>query len=195
MKKTAYTLLAGLLVMAGLLTQIKAAGQTGTQHSILMDIDLPIGQFQNTHLGGVGLQYAWSNHRFSKNIQPEKLLGFTANGGLDYYLGTTVKVAGYDYTYSNYLSLHTFGGVIYNPAKNSHITLTAGPTLDIYDGSADAGFGVALAAGYYFARNIAFSPALLYMKHDNTKALWVASFRIIYSFNKLSMHQMFGTGK
>jgi hypothetical protein len=195
MKKTAYTLLVSLLVMAGLLTQVKVAGQTGTQHSILMNIDLPMGKFSETHLGGVGVQYAWSNHRFSKNIRPDKLLGFTANGGVDFYVGTREKVAGYDYTYSIYTSLHTFGGVIYNPVKNSHITLTAGPTLGIYNGSSNAGFGVALALGSYFAQNIAISPALIYMKHDNTDALWVASFRIIYSFNKLSMHQMFGSGK
>ena len=183
MKKAGYTLLISLLTISGQLTQIKALAQTGKQHAVSLGINAPIGEFAETHIAGIGSHYAWSAHRFGKLAAlPKKWVGFTANGGIDYYLGKKVKVAGYDFKYGGYIYLHAFGGLIYNPTKKENITLTTGPTMGIYKGSADAGFGVNLGISSQVTDKIAFSPLIMYMKHNNTNALWIASVRATYVF-------------
>jgi hypothetical protein len=183
MKKAGYTLLISLLTIGGQLIQIKAAGQNGKQYAVSFGINAPIGEFAETHVAGIGSHYSWSNHRFGKlNASPKKMIGFTANGGIDYYLGKKVKVTGYDFKYGGYLYLHAFGGLIVNPTRKDNITLTTGPTFGIYKGNADAGLGVTLTFSSYVTDKIAVTPAVIYMKHDNTNALWVASVRATCNF-------------
>ncbi|MEI9908454.1 MAG: hypothetical protein WDO71_01540 [Bacteroidota bacterium] len=66
--------------------------------------------------------------------------------------------------------------------KKGNITLTAGPTMGIYKGSADIGFGINLSGSYYVTERIAITPGLMYMKHDKTNALLAASFKATYLF-------------
>jgi hypothetical protein len=183
MKKVRYTLLICLLTTAGQLIQIKATAQGGEQHTVSLGINAPLGEFAETHIAGIGSHYSWSHHRFGKlPALPRKLIGFTAHGGIDYYIGKKVKVSGYDFKYGGYLCLHVFGGLIYNPTKKENITLTTGPAMGIYKGTADAGFGAAFTISSYITYKIAITPILMYMKHDNTNALWVASVRATYIF-------------
>ena len=54
--------------------------------------------------------------------------------------------------------------------------------MGIYKGSADMGFGVILSMSSFVTDKIAITPGVMYMKHDNTNALWVASVRATYIF-------------
>lgn len=183
MKKTGYTLLISLLTICGQLIQINAAGQSGKQHAVSLGINAPLGEFAETHIAGIGSHYSWSHHRFGKlPVLPKKMIGFTANGGIDYYIGKKVKTAGYDFKFGGYLYLHAFGGIIYNPTKKENITLTTGPTMGLYKGNADAGLGVMLTISSYITDQMAITPGVMYMKHDNTNAHWVASVRATYIF-------------
>jgi hypothetical protein len=184
MKKTAFILLISLLIQSRLLAQTDPSSkQAGKTQAAAFGINIPVAEFSETHIAGLSSSYSWSNHRFGKlDALPKKRIGFTAHGGVDYYFGKKVIVAGYDFKYGGYTCLHTFGGVIYNPVKKGNIMLTTGPAMSLYKGNADVGFGVMLNGSYYYDNKIAFTPGAMYMKHDKTNALWVISLKASYIF-------------
>jgi hypothetical protein len=93
-------------------------------------INIPVGEFSETHIGGISLNYSWSHQRFGKlNKLPEKLIGLTANVGADYYFGKKETVAGYSFKYGGYAYLYALGGAIFNPCKDWNITSTAGTNI------------------------------------------------------------------
>ena len=138
--------------------------------------------FSKSHIAGAGIDYSRSRHRFGRNISPRRLIGFIVNGGINYYTGKRIKTAGYDFRYGGYLNLYTMPGIIYNPVKNGNISLTAGPALNIYKGSANAGIGINLLSNYFVSKNIAIGPGIIYKKHTNTDALWAGTIRASYIF-------------
>ncbi|MEI9810574.1 MAG: hypothetical protein WDO16_23385 [Bacteroidota bacterium] len=124
-----------------------------------------------------------SNHRFGKLVVlPKKWIGFTANGGIDYYLGKKAEVAGYDFKYGGYICLHALGGIMYNPGKKTNVTLTTGPVMNIYKGGADAGLGVLFNGSLYITDKIAVTPGIMYTKYAEANALWAASIKATYIF-------------
>jgi len=182
MKKTVFILGISLLATTSILPQIGVSGR-GAVNSISIGINIPVGEFSETHIAGISLYYSRSHHRFGRlNILPRKLIGFTANGGLDHYIGKKETVAGYDFKYGNYTYLHAFGGIIYNPSRQTNISLTTGPSMSLYKGNADLGFGVSWNGSYYFTGRIAFTPGFIYMKHAKANALWAASLKATYNF-------------
>lgn len=181
MKKTIIILFTGLLATKPVFAQTETP--KGKNQLVAFGLSVPFGEFSETHIAGISANYSWSHHRFGKlKSLPKNLLGLTANGGADYYFGGKEVVAGYDYRYGGYMYLHMFGGIIYNQSKKGNITLTSGPTMGIYKGNADIGFGVNLNGSYYFTDRIAFTPGIIYMKHDKTNALWAISFMATYNF-------------
>jgi hypothetical protein len=187
MKKTVLILTACFLVTIELLAQsnrsIAKNYTSGKSNSAALGINVPVGEFAETHFGGISLEYAWSHHRFGNlKALPKRIPGFTANGSIDYYFGKKETVAGNDYRYAGYIYLHVLGGAIYNPCKKINIALTAGPSVGIYKGNADAGLGVKLSVNYFFTDKIAFSPGIIFLKHNNAAALWVIGIRASYSF-------------
>lgn len=184
MKKLAFTAFTPFLAMSMLLIQIKApAQQKGKQHTIALGINIPVGAFSESHIAGIGSHYAWSNHRFGQLGQmPGKIIGITADGGVDYYFGKRETTAGYGFTFGSYFYLHAFGGVIYNPCTKGNITLTTGPTLGLYKGNAEVGVGVLLKGTYYISQRIGLTPGILYMKHALVNTLWSPSIRATYDF-------------
>jgi hypothetical protein len=155
----------------------------GKNNNVSLGINIPIGEFAKTHIGGISLDYSLSHHRFgSLKVLPKKLIGLTANGGIAHYFGKKETVAGYDYRYGGYLYLHAFGGGIYNPCKKGNITLTTGPTLGIYKSSAHVGIGINLGGSYALTDKIALRPEIIFLKHHEAVALWVASIKTAYAF-------------
>jgi len=73
-------------------------------------------------------------------------------------------------------------GIICNLVKNGNISLTAGPALNIYKASANAGIGINLLGNYFLSKNIAIGPGIIYKKHTNTDALWAVAIRASYIF-------------
>lgn len=182
MKKMVFLIVVGIAASNIMLAQVDTSDTPkGKNNAASLGINIPVGEFAETHIVGISLNYSWSHYRFGKlNKVPKKLIGFTANAGIDYHFGKKENIAGYDFRYGSYIYLHVFGGVIYNPCKQGNIGLTTGPTLGIYKGNADLGLGVNLNGSYYFNDRIALTPGVTYMKHDKANALWVTSIKATY---------------
>ncbi len=150
--------------------------------AIAFGLYLPVGVFSESHIAGAGIDYSRSRHRFGKDILPAKPIGFIINGGINYYLGKKINTVGYDFRYGGYLNLYAMPGIIYNPVKNGNIVLTAGPALNLYKGSANAGIGINFLTNYFIAEKIAIGPGVVYKKHTNTDALLAAVIRAVYVF-------------
>ena len=187
MRRTVFIVITSLFASAKILGQdgkpVSSNYANGKNNAAMFGINIPVGEFSKTHFAGISLEYSWSDHRFgSLMVLPKKLMGFTANGGLAYYFGKKETVAGYDYHYRGYLYLHVFGGAIYNPCKKGNITLITGPTMGIYKGSADVGFGINLAGSYSFTDKISLRPGIIFLKHHEAAALWAIAIGAVYSF-------------
>jgi hypothetical protein len=182
MKKMVFIILVGISASNTILAQADASDTLNGKNNVAsFGVNIPVGEFAETHIGGISLNYSWSHHRFGKlNKLPKKLIGFIANAGIGYYLGKKETVSEYDFKYSGYVYLHIFAGAIYNPYKQGNVVLTTGPTLGIYKGNADLGFGVNLNGSYYFNDRIAITPGVIYMKHNKVNALWAFSIKATY---------------
>jgi hypothetical protein len=155
----------------------------GKNNSISFGVNIPFGDFSSTHRFGAGADYSWSKYRYGllKSI-PIKSIGFTFNAGSDYFFGKKETIGLYKYDYPNYLYLHTYGGIIYNLVKKINISFTAGPALSFYSGNAQFNIGINLSGNYYFNKNMAISPAILFMKESISEPLWVASLKASIAF-------------
>lgn len=171
-----------------LLTFIVKAQTTDTlaakskSQAIAFGLYLPVGTFSQSHIAGAGFEYSWSRHRFGKNRLVGKAFGFVANAGINYYLGKKINTTGHEFRYGDYLNVYAMPGIIYNPVKNGNVSLAAGPALNIYKGSANAGIAVCLFSNYFFAEKIALGPGVIFKKHTTTDALWAVTIRASYSF-------------
>ena len=154
----------------------------GKSQAAAFGLYIPLGVFSESHIAGAGIDYSWCRHRFGSNISPAKPIGFIVNGGINYYYGKKITTAGYDFRYGGYLNLYAMPGIICNPLKNANVTLTVGPSLNIYKGSANAGIGINLFSNYFLLQNITIGPGIVYKKHTNTDALWAATIRASYIF-------------
>lgn len=154
----------------------------GEGNAIAFGLYLPAGDFSQSHIAGAGIDYSRSRHRFGRNISPGTSIGFIVNGGINYYAGKKITTAGYAFRYGGYINLYAMPGIICNPLKNGNISLTAGPTLNIYKAGATAGIGINLSGNYFLSENIAIGPGIIYKKHTNTDALWAGTIRASYIF-------------
>jgi hypothetical protein len=204
MKKTVFVFIAGIFATIQLKAQPGKLGETndslGLNNIVCLGLNVPFAEFSETHFGGMGLHYLWSHHRFGKSrVLSKKLIGFTAHGGIDYYFGKKETVAGYPYRYGGYLYLQAMAGAIYNFRKKDFlnsapmtpdghsggrgiISLTTGPTMGIYKGNADIGFGLNLDGSYYLTDRIAITAGILFLKHYNAAPLWVSTVGTAFSF-------------
>ncbi len=182
MKKVVFILIIGLIITRYSVAQTDP-NQVAKSHAGSIGLNIPVGEFAKTHFIGVGLGYAWSDHRFGpmKNL-PAKWIGFTADAGVGYYFGKNETTAGYDYRYSNYFDLHAFGGIIYNPVKKANVAFSAGPIMNLYKGNADFGFGAKWNASYYIKSRLAIRPGVLYSKYKEAAALWSILLHATFNF-------------
>lgn len=178
-----------LLLFFGWLVSIRTHAQSGivsssegTNSLASFDIHLPVGVFARSQFVGAGLNYSWSYHRYGVNASPHTLIGFTFNAGGDYYFGKKVTTAGHNFHYGGYIYSYIMPGLLLNPWANGNISLTAGPTMGIYKGNSDFGFGVNFFGSYYLTKNISIGPGITYKKHAEADALWTGTIRASYSF-------------
>ncbi len=183
-KYTFLFLLAGFLSLQAGAQSIAPTGYhpKGKSQQATFTASLPVGVFGDSHLPGFGLAYSWSNHRFGDSVNAHKIIGFTAQAGLDYYIGKKVTTAGYGFRYNNYFYVHAMPGIIYNPSPKANILLLAGPALGIYKESSSLGFGVSLSGAYHFNDRMSLGPVALYRKHAEVDALWAAGLRLSYAW-------------
>ena len=153
----------------------------GKDQLVSFTASVPVGVYAESHIAGAGLAYAWSRHRFGDSVHAKKIIGFTAQAGLDYYFGKKVTTAGYSFRYGNHLYAHVMPGIIYNPSSRTNLSLLAGPVLGIYKESSSLALGVSLTGAYYFNSRISLGPVVFYRKHAEVDALWTAGLRVSYN--------------
>jgi hypothetical protein len=163
-------------------TDSTVRNQYGRNHSIALELSLPIAAFASSHFIGAGLEYSWADRRYGINAEPRKTLGFTFHGGASYFLGKKTNVAGNDFRFGGYTYLHALAGAIVNPYARTNISLTAGPAVSIYKGNSDFGAAVKLCGSYYVRNSISIGPAVMYRKHSRVESLWSIMLRGAFVF-------------
>ena len=192
MKKLLCVLIAINLLFAPIIAQTEAKENksngkgiqvSGKSNTISAGIHIPIAGFSSTHNIGFGVDYSWSNHRFGRiNEIPVNPVGFTANIGINYYFGKKENIGQYDYTYSDYKYLYSYGGIIYNPGKKGNIILTVGPAIGIYSGHTQFNIGANLRGNYYVKKSIAIASVITIMKESKSDPLWAMAIQVGFSF-------------
>ena len=156
---------------------------SGVNNAASLGPALPLGNFSETHFGGISMQYSRSNNRFGiMKKNPSKKIGFTCNAGIAYYFGKEETIVSTTYQYPAYTFLHLYGGAIYNVSKKANISLTAGPALGLYNGTKAFNIGANLDASYYINKRIAITPGILLMKESGADPLWAASLKATILF-------------
>jgi hypothetical protein len=185
MKKEIVCLLLGSLLITGLSAQTTDSihKNQGKKFAVSAGIDIPAGEFPQTHSFGGGGDLSWSNHRFGMmKKKPVKLIGFTANAGIDHYFGRNRTVSTYQINYGDFTYLHVYGGAIYNPCKKGNIQLTAGSGAGLIDGIIEFWWGVNLTGSYYINEKIAITPGIIFMKQSIADPLIAGILRASWSF-------------
>ena len=155
----------------------------GKRNIIAAGINISLGDFSNTHYGGISTLYAWSKNRFGQlNSMPAKRIGFTGNSGIAYYAGSKESIGTGFYKYPAYTFLHAFAGAMYNAGKNVHFCLTAGPAAGIYNSTVQFNTGASLQCAYYISPKIAITPGLIMMKETGSDAIWSGSVSAAIAF-------------
>ncbi|RYG47456.1 MAG: hypothetical protein EOO01_14820 [Chitinophagaceae bacterium] len=182
MKKYSFSLLLAsmLMLQASAQTSFLRPAPKGKSQQLVLNAGVPVGVFGDSHFAGAGLAYQLSCHRFGDSVNARKKIGFTAQGGLDYYIGKRVTTAGYPFRFGNYLYAHIMPGLLYNPTPKTNLVLLAGPSLGIYKESSSLALGVSLSGAYYFNSRMSVGPLVQYRKHADVDALWSAGVRVSY---------------
>ena len=158
----------------------------GKSNQVSLNLNIPFeGYLKDISNFGIGIQYEWSKKRFgSMTSKPAKLIGFTFNIGADHYFGEKESIGMYSVKYKRTSYLHAYGGAIYNPCTGGNLSLTAGPTIELYDGNSEFGFGVNLSGGFYMSkcRNIGITPNTSLMKQGSSEAVFAGGVRLNYTF-------------
>ena len=189
MKKiTTLTVIAGLLCCHAYSQpeNIDKTSVKGRSTELSLNINFPVsGYLKNISNISIGAEYSWSKERFGNmTIKPANLIGFTFNAGVDYFFGEKEELGTYSYKYDGTTYLHAYGGAIYNPCNRGNIRLTAGPSLELYSGESEFGFGVNLSGSYYLCRcgNFGITPNFTLMKQGSSEAVTVAGVKFNYVF-------------
>ena len=187
MKKTILLLASGCLLTKGILAQTTGLNSDkisskAMSNLVALGLSFPMGAFYRTHTAGLTIDYSRSNHRFGNDAFADKLIKFAINAAASYNVGKSATTAGYEFRYGGYFTLWAMAGIDYKPAMPVNVSLTAGPVMSIYQGSADIGAGVNLFWNYFLSKNIAVGPGISYRKHAKTDALWSGTIRASYAF-------------
>jgi hypothetical protein len=152
----------------------------GRQQVVSAGFNIPLGDFASTHIGGIALEYS---QRFGQLATiPSKKLGYLFEGGLAYYLGKKETVSGYPYDYPGYYFLHVYPGLVYNPCKKGHISVSAGPALGLYNGNLQFNLGAKLQGTWYVNKKTGITPGVLVMRESGADPLWAASVKATFAF-------------
>ena len=161
----------------------RAKKASGKRQAVSAGPGIPLGDFSDTHFGGIHLEYARSNHRFGKlTAIPSVKIGFMAEAGLAYYFGKKEMVSGYSYRYPGYYFIHASPGFIYNLCKEGNIIFSAGPALGIYNGNMEFNIHSKLQGTYSVNEKMGITPALLIMKELSADPLFAVSLKATMAF-------------
>jgi hypothetical protein len=142
----------------------------------------PVGSFAKSHVAGIGLNYGVFHSRYRIYVF-KKYIGFTANAGVDYYLGKKTEVADHDFNYGGYGYGYIQAGVVTGITKKTGMSLTAGPAMGLYKGNTEFGWNASMIVVWHISNSrFLIGPGITVKKQKETDALWAIAFRTSYSF-------------
>jgi hypothetical protein len=138
---------------------------------------VPLDAFAKSHIAGLGISYTWGQYSYNSYYKKNKI-AFTANGGVDYYIGKKKEIAAHNFNYGSYTYLYAQAGALYGIYRKVVISLTAGPGMGLYKGNFDFGLSSSLFGALYIEHSrFLLGPGITFKKHSNTNALWTAAIR------------------
>ena len=140
-------------------------------------IQLPIGEFSNSHYAGFALEYSRTSNQTS-NTTKSQPVDWILKGSAEYFIGKKEPEEGYEFRYSNYGYATIMGGLIYSPISKANIYLTAGPGAGIYLGAARLGINAAAGINISLNNQWSVGPTATFRKHNNTNSLWTAGIKV-----------------
>jgi len=187
MKKNLFLLFAGCLLTTGILGQVTDPKDGKLQpkamsNAVALGLTFPMGAFNQTHTPGLTFDFFRSLHRYGNDVFATKLIKFAMNGGMSYNAGKSTTTAGYEFRYGGIFTLYAAAGIDYKPAIPLNISLTAGPVMSIYEGTADLSAGVYLIWNYFISKKIAVGPGISYRKQAKADALWSGTIKVSHAF-------------
>lgn len=127
--------------------------------------EIPIGDFSNTHLPGIGIEYSRSKNRFGIFSAADiKKIAFVYGGGAAIYIGKKETLSLYPYKYPAYVFIKATAGVLYKPGSKSGFTIAAGPAIGIYNGNTQFNLNSRLEGHYFLNEKLAITPGIILMK-------------------------------
>ncbi len=148
--------------------------------ALSIGINIPVGNFSNTHLIGIDADYSPARHRFG--LFKLNHIAFTYSGGGSFYFGKKETVSGYPYKYPGYIFIYGLAGLLYNPARNFSFILYAGPGLGIYHGHKRFTIGSKLEMNYDIGEKFSMGPGIFMMKEPAANPLWSATLKTTMRF-------------
>jgi hypothetical protein len=156
------------------------SGRAKPQQLASVLLYVPVGSFAKSHVAGLGLNYTFFHPRYKIYVF-KKYIGFTANTGVDYYLGKKTVVADHDFKYGGYGYAYLQAGIVTSITKKTGITLTAGPAMGLYKGNTEFGWNATMMVAWHISDSrFLIGPGITVKKQQQTDALWAIAFRTSY---------------
>ena len=157
-----------LLLMHLQMTGQQVSGKktnTGKDNLLTVGAEIPIGDFSNTHLFGIGIEYLRSKSKFGIISDNSKgKIAFVYGGGAAVYIGKKETISFYSYKYPAYFFMKATAGFLYKPGLKSGFTITAGPAIGMYDGNSQFNLTGKMDGSYFISEKMAITPGIILMK-------------------------------
>lgn len=144
-------------------------------HLFSAGAEIPIGNFSNTHLPGIGIEYSGSKNRFGIFSAADiKKIAFVYSSGAAIYFGRKEVVSLYPYKYPAYIFIKTNAGVLYKTGAQSGVTISAGPAMGIYNGNTRFNLNSKLEGHYFLNEKLAITPGIILQKEISVANLLIS---------------------
>jgi hypothetical protein len=178
-----YFLIFALLITLHSLAQDDRKDADLRNNNVGLNVQLPAGEFSETHNFGVGLTYSRGDYRTMriKKVGLSKIK-FTYQAGVAWYNGRREVRYDYSYDYPSFILIHLYGGLRYRPSSSVELKLLSGPAMGIYDKQSLFNIGADLVGGYFINDNFSINPGIGIQVEGGTAAKVVAKIGAQFKF-------------
>ncbi len=182
-KKQFLFMIINWLVISVFAQENKALTEPVGYRFLSASVQLPLGNFSNTHFIGAGISYTMIGKiNMDSTGELKKRLTWKAEGGSLFYSGKKEETDLYAYKYPLYTVLYLSGGGLFCLTKKTTLDLALGPALGLYDGTARFTLYSKVHGSYTIHKKIGIGPELLMLKEKTSDPLWGGSLRVSYTF-------------
>lgn len=146
-------------------------------------LSLPLGNFSVSHTAGFGFEYSRCRYSYGKSQGKGVILfSYTLNTGISYFSGKKKIISNYPYQYPSNTWLYAMGGLMFLPAPSYNLSMTAGPSLMLYNKNSIFCLTAKIELNYFIKKKIAISPSIQLLKQPGTNTFWITGVKGGYCF-------------